>query len=223
MLAASRGREKYIISGIYQCANDMGANIRMSREGYDQIGEETANMWCMHYFLQDVSKQSFIVQTLENNYGGNVYLHENSWPGLYGILSAMQLLIIFLYGIVVIFISTVTVLTGNKLLSMERNDMGIYQTLGFHIEWLRSLFALRFGIVAFIGSMIGAMLSMILTDPLVATLMRMFGISDFTSNLSIGSSVLPVSAVVGCFVLFSWLAAGRLKKIDLVIWINMEK
>ena len=81
--------EKYIISGIYQCANDRGANIRMSREGYDQIGEETANMWCMHYFLQDVSKQSFIVQTLENNYGGNVYLHENSWPGLYGILSAM--------------------------------------------------------------------------------------------------------------------------------------
>ena len=122
-----------------------------------------------------------------------------------------------------IFISTVTVLTGNKLLSMERNDMGIYQTLGFHIEWLRSLFALRFGIVAFIGSMIGAMLSMILTDPLVATLMRMFGISDFTSNLSIGSSVLPVSAVVGCFVLFSWLAAGRLKKIDLTVWINIEK
>lgn len=121
MLVASRGREKYIISGIYQCANDMGANIGMSREGYDQIGEETANMWCMHYFLQDVSKQSFIVQTLENNYGGDVYLHENSWPGLFG------------------------------------------------------------------------------------------------------SNVLPVSAVVGCFVLFSWLAAGKLKKIDLAIWINMEK
>ena len=38
-----------------------------------------------------------------------------------------------------------------------------------------------------------------------------------------GSNVLPVSAVVGCFVLFSWLAAGKLKKIDLAIWINMEK
>lgn len=31
----------YTISGIYQCANDMGPNVGLSREGYDAIGTET--------------------------------------------------------------------------------------------------------------------------------------------------------------------------------------
>ena len=32
------GSSEYTVSGIYQCANDMGGNIGMSREGYLKIG-----------------------------------------------------------------------------------------------------------------------------------------------------------------------------------------
>ena len=33
-VGAANGSEEYIVSGIYQCANDMGGTIGMSREGY---------------------------------------------------------------------------------------------------------------------------------------------------------------------------------------------
>ena len=45
-VAGALGSGEYAVSGIYQCANDMGMNIGMNREGYDLIGEESPAMWC---------------------------------------------------------------------------------------------------------------------------------------------------------------------------------
>ena len=116
------GSGEYTVSGIYQCANDMGANIGMNREGYLKIGKDHPHLWCYHYFLADTSRKALITETLENTYGGDVHVHENSWPGLYGIISAMHALVLFMYGMVLIFILIVTVMTGSKILSAETGD-----------------------------------------------------------------------------------------------------
>lgn len=214
-VAGTLGSGEYVISGIYQCANDMGMNIGMSREGYDRIGEDSPAMWCTHYFLADPSLQPVIMQTLQDTYGGDVYLHENSWPGLAGILSAMQLLMIFLYVVVILFVLVVTLLTAEKLLRAEQKDLRISRTLGFSAGQLRRSFALRFGMTALLGSILGTILSAFLTDPLAAVLMRMEGISNFSSHPSIFTIVLPGIAVVVLFVLFAYLAAGRIGKTSL--------
>lgn len=201
-----------MVSGIYQCANDMGMNIGMNREGYDLIGEESPTMWCTHYFLADPSLQPEIMQALQNTYGGDVYLHENSWPGLAGILSAMQLLMIFLYAMVILFVLVVTLLTAGKLLRAEQKDLSIYRTMGFSAGRLRRSFSLRFGVIALLGSILGTILSAFLTDPLVAVLMRMEGISNFSSQPGIFTIVLPGIVVIVLFFLFAYLAAGRIGK-----------
>jgi len=41
---------EYTISGIYQCANGMGANLGMSREGYERLGEVRRELWRTHCF-----------------------------------------------------------------------------------------------------------------------------------------------------------------------------
>lgn len=212
-VASSLGSEEYTVTGIYQCANDMGANIGMNREGYDRIGKESPTMWCTHYFLANPELQPQIMQALEDAYGGDVYLHENSWPGLYGILSAMHLMMSFLYGVVAVFVLIVTLLTAGKLLFAEQKDLGIYKTLGFSSAQLRFSFALRFGLVSLAGSLLGIALSAVLTDPLVSLLMRMEGISNFSSRLGTESALLPVAAVVLLFTGFAWLAAGRIKMV----------
>lgn len=201
---------EYTVSGIYQCANDMGANVGLSREGYERIGQETANMWCVHYFIEDVSAQPTVYQALENAYGGDVYLHENSWPGLYGILSAMELLMYFMYGVAIITIFIITVLSGSKMLAMEQKDMGIYRSFGFTAVSLRISFALRFGITSFLGAAIGLFASVFLTDGLVAALLRAFGISNFSSHPALENILLPLLAAVGAFTLFAWLVSRRL-------------
>ena len=50
------GSGEYIVSGIYSCANDMGGNFGMNREGYLQIGQDYPNLWCLHY-LQTARKR----------------------------------------------------------------------------------------------------------------------------------------------------------------------
>lgn len=211
-VAGALGSGEYMVSGIYQCANDMGMNIGMNREGYDLIGEESPTMWCTHYFLADPSLQPEIMQALQNTYGGDVYLHENSWPGLAGILSAMQLLMIFLYAMVILFVLVVTLLTAGKLLRAEQKDLSIYRTMGFSAGRLRRSFSLRFGVIALLGSILGTILSAFLTDPLVAVLMRMEGISNFSSQPGIFTIVLPGIVVIVLFFLFAYLAAGRIGK-----------
>lgn len=216
-LAGTLGSGEYTVSGIYQCANDMGMNIGMNREGYDLIGEESPAMWCTHYFLADPSLQPEIMQALQDTYGGDVYLHENSWPGLAGILSAMQALMVFLYGMVILFVLVVTLLTAGKLLRAEKKDLSIYRTIGFSAGQLRRSFALRFGVIALLGSILGIIFSAFLTDPLVAALMRMEGISNFSSQPGIFTILLPGIVVMVLFLLFAYLAAGRIGKASLAL------
>jgi len=214
------GNAEYRVSGIYQCANDMGANVGLSREGYLMVGQEAANMWCMHYFIEDVDKQPQVMGALDAAYGGDVYLHENSWPGLYGILFAMELLMYFMYGIVVILIFVITALTGSKLLLMEQKDMGVYRSFGFTAMKLRISFTLRFGMVSLLGALSGVVCSAFFTDPLVAALLRTFGISNFSSHPSIGNVLLPALVVITAFTVFAWIVAGKIRTGKLIALID---
>lgn len=216
-LTGNLNSSEFTVSGIYQCANDMGANLGLNREGYNRISAEGANIWCTHYFLEDESLQPEIMQALEDTFGGDVYLHENSWPGLYGILSAMRLLMIFLYAVVLVFVLVTTLLTASKLLAAEQKDFGIFKAIGFTGSQLRLSFALRFGIAAAVGSVLGTVFSAVFTDPLVAVLMRMEGISNFSSHPSVLVVLLPGAVVVLAFVLFAYLAAKRINKIPLSV------
>lgn len=206
---------EYRIVGIYQCANEMGSNIGMSREGFLRIGKETSDMWCHHYFLEDASHKQALMDTLKGTYGGDVYTHENTWPGLYSIITAMQILLLFMYVVTALFILIVTIMTGNKVFLFEKRNLTIYKTLGFTTSQLRCTFAIRYGLVSLIGSIIGMVLSSLCTDALVSTFMKAYGISNFASNPGILSILLPAFIVSICFTLFAYLTSRNMKNLDL--------
>lgn len=217
---ADLGSEEYVISGIYTCANDMGDNIGMSREGYLKIGSDAPAIWCHHYFLEDASQKEAIIVALDESYGGDVHVHENTWPGLYGIISAMQALLVFLYGMVAAFILIVTIMTGSKILSAEQRDIGIYKAVGFTSGQLRGTFALRFMIVAVLASIIGTILAAALTDSLVSIVMRMAGISNFSSGMTAGNTLVPSAVVILLFTGFAYAVSWKVKKVDLTVLIT---
>lgn len=130
-------------------------------------------------------------------------------------LSAMGLLMAFLYTMVAVFVLVATLLTVEKLLRSERRDLAIYRALGFTARRLQVSFALRFCLVGFAGSLLGTALSAVLTDPLVALLLRAEGISNFSSQPGWIVVALPGAVVTGLFSLFALLAAGKLKRIPL--------
>lgn len=211
------GSGAFTVSGIYHCANEMGANIGMNRKGYLTIGRDDPQIWCRHYFLKDTSAKAAITKRLQELYGGDVHVHENTWPGLFGIISAMHGLIAFMYGMIAVFIFIVTIITGNRILKAEQKDLGIYKSIGCSAGMLRASFSLRFGIVAAMGAATGTLLASVLTDPVVSAVMRLAGISNFVSHPTPLDMVMPGLAVILLFLGFSYLAAGRIKKSDMTI------
>ncbi len=213
------GSTEFIVSGIYSCANDMGDNVGMSREGYLKIGHDDSRIWCWHYFLENPQQKNAITEALENAYGGDVHVHENTWPGLFGIISAMQALMIFMYCMVIAFILVVTVMTGSKILSAEQRDLGIYKAVGFKTRDLRLSFAIRFCLVSLIGSVVGAITAALFADPLVSAAMKLAGISNFSSAPNFGEIILPLAVVILMFMAFAYLAAQKIRKTDLTVLI----
>lgn len=219
-VSAGLGSGEYTITGIYSCANDMGDNIGMTADGYLLIGRDDPQIWCHHYFLADPSQKAAITEALESAYGGDVHVHENTWPGLFGIIAAMRALLVFMYGMVTAFILIVTIMTGSRLLMAEQRNNGIYKALGFTNRQLRLSFALRFGLTAAVGGAVGLALAAAATDPLVSSAMKLAGISSFTSAAAMNSTLLPIAVVTGLFTLFAYLAAGKIKKTDLTVLIT---
>ena len=214
-IRGNKGSREFRVSGIYHCANDMGANLGMSREGYLSIGEDDSRLWCYHYFLSDPSRKQALMEELEQTYGGDVHVHENSWPGLFGIISAMHVLIIFLYGVSAVFVCIVTGMAGARILDTEQKDIGIYKSIGCSVEMLRLSFALRFGLVSAVGAVIGTLAAVCFTDVIVSSVMRLAGISNFASGNTTGSILVPGLAVTFLFLWFAWLLAGRIRKEDM--------
>lgn len=211
------GMGAYIVSGIYTCANDMGGNFGMNREGYLKIGQDHPNLWCWHYFLADNAQKEAIADALENAYGGDIHVHENTWPGLFGIISAMQALLLFMYILVTIFILIVTGMTSSRLLSAEQKDLGIYKAIGFSPAGLRLTFSLRFAIVSLLAGLAGMALAAVLTDPLAGSMMKLAGISNFSSSPGFFAAVWPVMIVTVLFTVFGWLSAAKIRKVPLAV------
>lgn len=215
------GMGEYIVSGIYACANDMGGNFGMNREGYLKIGQNHPNLWCWHYFLADNSQKDVITDALENAYGGDIHVHENTWPGLFGIIAAMQALLLFMYILVTVFILIVTVMTSSKIFWAEQRELGIYKAIGFSAAGLRLTFSLRFAMVSLLAGFGGMALAAVFTDPLAGSMMKLAGISNFSSSPGFLEAVWPVMVVTVLFAGFGWLSAVKIRKVPLVV-LTME-
>lgn len=210
----------YKITGIYQCANEMGANIGMTKEGFARIGDVNAYIWCHHYIFSDSTNNENIMDALEQDYKAQIDVHTNSWSGLSGIVKTLHLLITLMITVVIIFILVVVVLTGSKLLYAEQRDMAIYKIIGFPSTSIRLAFALRFGIVVMIGAIIGMALGTVLADPVITVLLKQFGIGEFHSSYGSFRRFLPPLFITLLFTGFAYLFSRRIKRIQLTILLS---
>lgn len=207
--------DTYTVTGIYECANEMGGNVAMSREGYAQIGNVNSYIWCRHYIFANPSVSNEIMTFLQKKYPVDLDVHTNSWSGLDGIVNTMHLLTEFMYAIVVIFILVVIGLTSSKMLFAEQKDMAVLKSIGFTSSKLRLSFAIRFGMVVAAGSAIGIALSSILADPIITKLVKLFGISKFESSLGFGRVILIPLIIIVLFVIFAYIFSSRIKSMDM--------
>ena len=214
-IASGGRRAHYVVSGIYQCANGMGTNIGMTRDGYARIADVNGYIWCYHYILEDGALRDTLMNMLQDNIRG-IDVHTNSWSGLSGIVTVMQLLLWIIYVISALSILVAVGMTASKLLRAETGSMAIYKSLGFTSGGLRVSFALRFLLVVSVGSGLGMGLTYAFADRLIARLFRLFGIGTFTSSFSQLGTMLPPLSVALLFYCFAWLTSRSIRYAGLV-------
>ena len=200
----------YTVSGIYACANDMGQNFGMSKDGFARIQNGTER-FSQAYVLADASKKETVLKKLGTAYGS---VDTNDWSGAATIAGAMRLLMKVMYGMTLVFILLVILLTGKRILYKEQNDLGIYKSLGFCSGQLRMQYALRYGMVSLFGAIIGTVASDLFTDPLVGAVLSRFGVSRFQSSAGIAARLFPGIVIVGSTVVFAYAASQKIKTVD---------
>lgn len=205
----------YKVVGIYQCANEMGANIGMNVQGYERIGQTDSYIWCRHYILSNHSMNEIIMQQLQQSYPLDIAVHTNSWSGLDGIVSTMNLVMAGMYGVAGIFILIIIVLTGSKMLNFEQSDMAILKSMGLTSHQLRLSFTLRFTMVVLSGSIAGTLLSIIFADGIISKLVAVFGIGEFHSSLGFMNAILPIVMMTLLFSVFAYISSYKVKKVAL--------
>lgn len=212
-------RASYTVSGIYQCANGMGTNIGMTREGYARIADVSGYIWCYHYILEDGSVREHLMSTLQEEMRG-IDVHTNSWSGLSGIVMVMHLVLAMIYAVSAGFILVTVSLTASKLLQVETGSMAVYKSLGATSARLRLSFSLRFLITVTAGAWGGTVLAAAFSDALIARVFRLFGIGSFTSRVSVLGMVLPPVSVMLLFFGFAWLCSRPIRRVSLVTLIQ---
>lgn len=205
-------KEKYLISGIYQNMRDTGRCFAMSVEGSKKMGVEYISY--AGYNLKLPEKAEEIVSALNDKYSDllEAKVIDQSVDETYNIaINAMKAVI---YCFSVVFALTVVLMICTKAFIQEKTDIGIYKSLGFTAAKLRLQFAIRFLIVSVIGSLFGNVLCLLFSGRLLTMLLTDIGISSFVVCYTPFTFIAPTVLICFSFFLFAYLAAGKIKKVQ---------
>lgn len=215
---SSGSREsEFIISGFYQNANNMGSNFAMSLEGYQRITSKAEEMESMQtvYRLQDKEKADIILNKLKVRYGGGYhYQNLNYFSQIDSILAAIKGISMMIYIIAGVLVITVVCMVCGKIFIREKRDYGIYKEQGFTGRSLRYQFALRFAFVAFIGCARGILIDFMFSDACMSLILSMMGCTMQEDRVDLMIFVLPCVFILMLFFGFSYLKAGKIRKVE---------
>jgi len=207
----------YIVSGYYQCTNDVGKNITMSLEGYYRLvgePEEDTRLGCV-YDLEDDDLADEIYEEITAKYSEEeVYFgYDTDFSGDDSIIFALYGVTILIYILSGIFVAITVVLVCSKIFAKEKQDYGIYKAIGFTSAKLRRQFAVRFVICAFIGATIGIICTLLFSNALLSGILKMFGMYNFSSSLNVVAAIVPVVFMSLVYYMFSYIVSRKMKKV----------
>ena len=205
---------KYIVSGIFQSANDSGTTFAMGVSGAEKIANVT--MYSRYYVLADKTAADAIAEEIAKQYGSLLeikVIKDSDDLDMEEFNMVVSVLKAVIYGFSVLFALVVVAMVCNKAFIRERRDIGIYKAIGFTAKHLRIGFALRFLWIGMLGSGLGALLSILLSDKLLGIILRLIGLSKVLLHYTWVSLLVPAAAVCLCFTLFAYMASHKIKRV----------
>ena len=218
----------YVISGIYDGANDQGLNFTMGLNAYKRIVDEgkiDKQFGAVQYRLEDASVYDDIFREIDAKYENekdfmlcNVYEDDGFDTG--SITVAISAFTILIYIIGAVFILVTVSIVCSKFIRREKKDYGIYKAVGVPSKKLRLQLALRFAVASFIGAVIGVIFNILFSKKIFNICFQAFGIYNYNAKPSIGIYVIPVIFMTVLFTLFTYILSRKVKKVDVRLLIT---
>ena len=102
-----------------------------------------------------------------------------------------------------------------KSFIQERIDLGIYKANGFDTFKLRNTMAIRFMIVAFLGIVLGCIMSMFLSDIMLGYLLNSLGLGRINSPNKFTNMLIVTLGGMLIVYLSAYIASRRIKKVSI--------
>jgi putative ABC transport system permease protein len=205
---------EYFIAGLYQSMMDVGRCFAMSLEAERQLTDEEPTDG--YIVLKDKEKAEEVVNALNKRFPDLLKAEkpeDNS--SLQNIIQiALNSIAFAIYTISVLFILVVVNMVCSKIFIKEKKDIGIYKALGFSVRSLRIQFALRFLLVSVIGAVLGGIICLLFNDAMLSVLLKAVGITNFETEYTPITLLLPITVICTCFFVFSYLSSGKVKRVE---------
>lgn len=218
LIGSGENARSFIITGIHRNYTDAGKNIIITADGlYDING--TVPMCYVE--MSDKSLTKTAAEALDKAVGEHILRkivteeQADYAEGIFELIdTTCMILVASVFVVSILFSAVVISMICSKAFIRERTDIGILKALGFTAAGLRIQFALRFTVIAVIGSVLGGAASLFLTSPLLEMLMRMVGLTRIDANITLMTFIPPALAICGSFFLFAYIAARKIKSVE---------
>ena len=224
-LGMHKQSREFIICGIFQTANDMGKAISLSLDGLSSLREDptdkfTADQLSMYgVVLDDTTHAKEIVDDIKAKYGDDIYVEFNDFNAgangnTDGFYTAADVSKMMIYVLTFIFALVTVIMVCSKTFIQERTDIGIERAVGFSVGRIRRQFAARFMLIGLLSSVLGVVLSVLLSGKMLTLIFSMFGIPHIELEYTLLSVARPVIIFAVSYMIFSYLASAKVKKVS---------
>lgn len=216
-------KKDYIISGITQQMEMLGLKATMTMEGAARVnGSSVVNQ--IRVYTKDDCAYEQIEKKIKTEFPDLdiTSLSENMEIVLASVKAAMAILCAVFVVITVVIVTLTIILLVKTKITREWKQYGVYKALGFTTGELIVQIQMSSLPVFLTGSIIGAVLSVYLLNPLVQTCLSSAGIVQSDLTVHVQWLVLSVVIIMAVSAGVSFLCAYRVRKVEPVKMLTEE-
>jgi len=208
------GTYDYMISGIFQNTENVGKPFGISIEAIKKMYPEFITN-SIEYQIEDSENSAEFTKILNGRYGDYIKAKDGNSDDTFDVIVVTTHMIAYIiYVVSILFILVVVFMVCSKMFLKEQQDFGIYKAFGFTSANLRLQFSIRFLVVAIVGSVFGIIANVFLSDRMMSSLLRSMGVTNYVTNYSIPTILIPAGLITLCFFLFAYFVSGKIKRVD---------
>ena len=206
-----------IVTGYFQTTWEYGLVTVVTPDGMQRLGNNEIEGAFIR--VSDPAKQQQIIDMLNEKYTGRLkaeFFTESGYiTNIKKITNILMNAISYaIYAVLLTFAAVIVAAVCKRTFIRERTDIGIFKATGFTVGGLRFQFALRFALIALIGSVLGCAAGMLWSRRMLTGILQVVGLTDFTTDYTPAMFIVPSAFLCICFFLTAWLASRRIAQVN---------